>query len=202
MIVGVNGTKGAGKDTLGAYLVDNYGFERLSFAAALKESAAHLFGLPIEFWENWKNEPKAVITVEVPHDDPEDEFFTSIETVTQITVREFLQRYGTESHRDVFGDNFWVDFLLSKADPDKDYVITDARFENELKAIQDLGGTTIRVERHTESSTDTHASEAYPSMELLDWILDNNFDLPHLYAGADAIMEELGVERSSTPTAV
>jgi len=29
-----------------------------------------------------------------------------------ITGRQALQRYGTEGHRDVFGEDFWVDALL------------------------------------------------------------------------------------------
>ena len=29
-----------------------------------------------------------------------------------MTFREFLQRYGTEAHRDVFGKDFWLEYTL------------------------------------------------------------------------------------------
>ena len=55
--VGLNGAKGSGKDTVGQYLVERYDYTRVSFADLLKQSAAALFGVEPELWDELKNDP-------------------------------------------------------------------------------------------------------------------------------------------------
>ena len=83
-----------------------------------------------------------------------------------MTVREFLQKLGTEAMRDNLHTNVWVNALfadykakwvptgdaieedevsLKKKYPN--WIITDMRFENELEAVVKKGGITIRVVR-------------------------------------------------------
>ena len=73
--------------------------------------------------------------------------------------RELLQRMGTEVGRELYGENFWVDRVLSQIktyehideavtnfggevvyDGRANYVITDVRFPNEANAVQSVGG--------------------------------------------------------------
>lgn len=95
----------------------------------------------------------------------------------RITVREFLQRLGTEAMRDVIHPNTWVNALFADYKPlmslsgieidfaskqsFKDgepfygpvplehpkWIITDVRFPNEAKAIKDRGGIILRIDR-------------------------------------------------------
>ena len=56
MILGLNGLKGSGKDTVGAHLIKEHGFERRSFADPLKKSVAALLDIPYHEIDKWKNE--------------------------------------------------------------------------------------------------------------------------------------------------
>lgn len=184
MIIGVNGNKGSGKDTVGQYLVDNYGFERLSFAAKLKESAAALFEVDPSVWEELKNDKDARVILEAPSD-----VFDGKWAKIDIDVRTFLQRYGTEAHRDIFGYDFWVEALLGdyQISEKRDFVVTDARFDNELYRIQVLDGLTVRIER-PGTEGDGHASEIPPRKELIDYTINNSGTLEDLYASVDDFM--------------
>jgi hypothetical protein len=91
-------------------------------------------------------------------------------TNNRMTVREFMQKLGTDACRAIH-PNFWINALFAdykpwgvfentemwmKEHPDKNprenmypnWLIPDTRFNNELQAIKDRGGITIRVERH------------------------------------------------------
>ena len=56
---------------------------------------------------------------------------------------------GTEAGRNVFHKDIWVISLLNRS-KGKDVVVTDVRFQNEIKFIQDNGGVVIRVKRGEE----------------------------------------------------
>lgn len=181
MLIGVNGTKGSGKDTIGKYLVENYGFERLSFAQKLKDSAAALFDIdPLE-WEELKDNDLARI-----------ELWVNNRQHRTVSARYFLQLYGTESHRNIFGDDFWLEALFKNYDPwdGKNYVITDARFNNELKAIKERNGFNIRVVRQTETRIiDPHVSEAPPARIYIDYDVYNDRDFGWLYGQVNEFMK-------------
>lgn len=184
MIIGINGVKGAGKDTLGTYLADNYGFELLSFAALLKESFAALFDIPVEDLESLKNDPVAMVTLT---------YRSGLQI--EMTVRTALQRYGTEAHRDVFGTDFWIEqaYRVHSLDYSKLYAWTDARFKNELLSVRTLGGINVRVDRTVAEDGDAHVSEEAPPAELIDYTLDNNRDIEWLLMQADALVMGRGL---------
>ncbi|TXG84663.1 MAG: hypothetical protein E6R13_02880 [Spirochaetes bacterium] len=100
-----------------------------------------------------------------------------------MTVRELLQKLGTEAMREGLHTNVWVNALMAdyKPRPNKavaeflaaeglsqsmnagqtelpNWIITDMRFPNEMEAIVEKGGITIRVVR-TGTVTGTHPSE-------------------------------------------
>lgn len=116
VLIGLNGVARSGKDTTADMIekwCDVHGFTvaRHGFADKLKESAAHALGVfeeEIVFCNKLKGDyERGVIAVHMatPGTGPN-------KTVASITGREFLQYYGTEAHRDVFGSDFWVDALL------------------------------------------------------------------------------------------
>ncbi len=192
MLIGLNGSKGSGKDTVGQYLVENYGFERLSFAEKLKVSAAALFDVTVEMWEEWKNDDTMKVAVYKAGDDI---WFPAPEgpQIMQ-SVRYFLQRYGTEAHRNIFGDDFWVDALFRDYDglDGKNYVITDARFSNELKKVKELGGYNINIKRRRDVSEDSHISESPPPPIYIDAWFDNHSTFERLYKQVDNFIDSFG----------
>jgi hypothetical protein len=169
-IIGVNGKIGSGKDTVGKIIqyltseyrdkynfiewqdrVENYGsstyspFEIKKFAGKLKEIAFLLTGKPVENFEeqNFKK--------------------LNMGSAWNMTYREFLQKLGTEAMRDGLHINVWVNALFADYKPEEswlntslgekpdvvypNWIITDVRFPNEMEAVVERKGITIRVVR-------------------------------------------------------
>lgn len=66
-------------------------------------------------------------------------------------TRKKLQELGTEFGRDKYGDNIWCDMLYNTMRMYLErgiqrFIITDVRFENEVKLIKELGGMIIKIE--------------------------------------------------------
>lgn len=171
MIIGLTGKKFHGKDTVGRILVEEHGYARVGNADALKESAAALFGIEPKKWDEWKNDPAVCIEI-VSYD---GEFHESnpdgrIEIVS-MSVRQFLQRYGTEAHRDIegFGEDVWVEIARARIeDRLPRVVVTDVRFDNEAALIREFGGLIVEVYRpQVVDDGDAHVSEDMPRADLM-----------------------------------
>ena len=101
----------------------------------------------------------------------------SDEDLIKTTPRLLLQIIGTECIRDRVHPNAWVNALMSEykfsvkpGTPDfPNWIITDMRFPNELKAVKDRDGITIRVNRETQADRfakiDTDKFHEYPRQE-------------------------------------
>lgn len=182
MIIAFTGKLGSGKDTAGERMlsmVDLPG-RRVSFAAPLKESAAALFDIPVSDWETYKNDPDVQIHLTAGYRDVHDlglrDGMQEPNVIRTLTAREFLQRYGTEAHRGIFGDTFWVDQAekkLTETRDDEFVYVTDARFENEGRAVRRAGGMIVRVLGDNEE-TGGHASEAGLPDGLINFVIDND----------------------------
>lgn len=178
MIFGLCGGIAAGKDT--AYLRgeaiygDEYTVERVGYADLMKESIMAIFGVSQEFVELEKRNPLTTVSLCSPIHDTGGDW---AEECITLTFREFIQRYGTEAHRGVFGDLFWVDQTLPM---DFDHegklvFVTDVRFESEQQRIVDLGGVNILIENETEGTAreSLHISESGLNMDLIHYNIDN-----------------------------
>jgi hypothetical protein len=182
MIIGLAGAKHSGKNTAAQFIKEEFGneyyFREWSFAKKLKVSAAAIFGIPEEAAVEWADRIKESAQIELVDD--------AMWEGSKITGREFLQRYGTEAHRDIFGDDFWVDALFTQIIntdtaglkwEEKLDVITDARFPNEADAIHSHGGSVLEVHRFKDSDGDTHASEKPLPPWKVDRVIGNYADL-------------------------
>lgn len=181
MIVGVTGKKNVGKDTVGAYLVKEYGFRRLAAADALKKLAAQIFGIEIKYIEELKNKEEVVIKL----DSLTHEFSPKI-----IGFRRFLQQLGTES-RKVLGEDIWINQILPLDGfyLGKNIVVTDIRFENEAQRIRNLEGTLIRINRSSVSTEDTHESEM--GSFTVDYTINNDGTIADLFNKVDEIFDDI-----------
>lgn len=131
------------------WLEEQSGFEIKKFAGKLKEIASILTGVPIEKWEDqdFKNE-------NMPREWWVPNFTCNEDPYDPVTYRLFLQVLGTEAIRDTIHRDTWVNALFSDYKPQKmseynpsKWIITDTRFPNELIAIKERGGITIKVVR-------------------------------------------------------
>lgn len=186
MIIGLCGKKGSGKDTAAQYLVDNYGYQRIGFADSLKESLANLFDIPIELIDDWKE----------PSEQAQVRLASRAGIHINLSWREFLQRYGTEAHRDVFGESFWVEQVLPYYSDEGKYVhlakqklvISDVRFPNEAARINTYGGFLVEIVRPSlDNIADPHRSEQKLKEDFE--LLNQEDNMRNLYTALDEFME-------------
>ena len=86
----------------------------------------------------------------------------------------------------------WVNIFKNwlETNPNKDVVITDVRFKHEANFIKQNGGIIIKVNRDT-GFKDSHISELEMkeiTPDLIDFEIDNNYELVDLYSQIDKII--------------
>ena len=208
MIVGITGFIGSGKDTIADYLVTFKGFRRMSFAEPLKDAISAIFG-----WDRDLLEGKTAHSREWR--EQVDTWWAKRLDLPHLTPRYVLQQWGTEVGRRAFHDDIWVASIENRLRHIKDnIVLSDARFPNELKAIKNAGGITIRVNRGPNpvwydaalefskgyysagypdarkllDEYNVHASE-YSSVGLQhDFYIDNNGTVDQLHKNIDLVI--------------
>ena len=216
-IIGITGLLGSGKGTVADYLIEDHKFLKISFADALKDACASMFGWDREMLEGvtdksrkWREEV--------------DEFWSDRLEKKNFTPRQALQWMGTEAGRGVFGEDIWVAGVekkilalqalhnISDGEAVAGVVLPDTRFPNEIKMIKRLGGVMVRVERGdrpdwweqasklnhelakdpefdmTEIDDIIHPSESrWVGVDKPDHVIFNNFDLERLQWAANEL---------------
>lgn len=178
-IIGLTGAAGSGKNTVAnrIHLYSTIPVEQRSFAAKLKLSVAALLGLSIAQIEEMKRaENYPCIHIKNTERD------MGATPIVTMTMRKFLQRYGTEAHREIFGQEFWVRQTLPDGDPaytEKLVVVTDCRFANEADRIYELGGEVWRISgpqgHTTDHASDKPLADKYVMIEIDNRKRNDNF---------------------------
>ena len=185
MLIGVVGLIGSGKDTVSKRLEQKHGFRRDSFAKSLKDAVSAMFNWDREMLEGngddsrqWREQP--------------DEFWSKKFGKT-VTPRWVLQHFGTEVMRQHMHDAIWIDSCLSRYDG-QPTVISDTRFQNELKTIKEYGGEIILVKRG-ELPTREQMQERGAHKSEWDWmgwefdhVLDNDGTKQELFDKVDNLI--------------
>jgi hypothetical protein len=186
MIIGICGLIGSGKGTVADILVDEYGFQKISFADKLKDAVAVMF--------NWDRALLEGDTVESRLWREQTDHFWTEETGRIVTPRIVLQEFGTECMRNGFYDGIWVSIVKQQLinNPDTNFVIPDTRFPNEVNMLQDIGGKVWWVRRgelpdwfvayrdNNLQPTDIHPSEWAWGQTNFNSIINNQTTLENL----------------------
>jgi hypothetical protein len=169
-VIGIAGWARSGKDTVANYLVENEGYTKISFSTPMKEAMYRLnpritineivnqplrIGVDVYGWEGLKERSP--------------------------DIRGLLQRFGTEVGRNMFSENFWVDYALNSVVDGTKVVIADVRYPNEADAIKALGGKVYRVDRDGVGPANEHASENALEGYEFDGTIHNQGNLEGLY---------------------
>jgi len=222
MIIGINGYAGSGKDTVGTiiqylkakpvntsledvldfplthqwWLEDMSTWEIKKWAGKLKSIASMLTGIDKSKFED--QEFKKTNLGSQWDCNPVDKRGLGTSHKQPMTVREFLQRLGTDGLREGLHDNTWVNALMSdyKAIDYNDdeqpehpnWIITDTRFPNEAQAIKDAGGLVIRVDRPGVKPINDHPSEVGLDGWKFDYKIANVSDLKALTGTVEMIL--------------
>lgn len=217
LLLAFTGTARSGKTTAARLVTEWCEANGLScrsrgFADAVKWSAARVFHPNITEEEaiEWADMVKFNHIIEA-WDDKTAEHLCSVETgvaawvpAGSVTGRQFLQHYGTEAHRDIFGKDFWVQHLLPISDrnhfawqeawgsPDV-AIVHDLRFDNEAKRVEILDGYIFKMSRGSDRG-DAHESEAGIDPYYTRQLIDNNGPLIYLEGEINKIMMNFVVQ--------
>lgn len=202
MIIGLVGYIGSGKGSVADYLQEKYGYNKESFAASVKDAVSIIFG--------WNRELLEGDTLASRKWRESDDPYWSDKLGTPFSPRLALQLMGTEAGRNVFHPDIWIYSLERRMNPNKDYVVADVRFVNEINNLTRMGGKIIRVKRNdpdwTQDALDyisgktkkepiAHYSEwawmTSPGYPEFDGLINNDGNLSDLKKKVDKIMGSL-----------
>ena len=183
------------------WLDEQSNWEVKKWAGKLKEIASMLTGIPKHKFEDQEfkktnlpeewNEVQATVRYT-----QKGSYIT--EQFIPMTVRNFLQKLGTDGLRDGLHENVWVNALMSDYIPDDvqwadgplggyepgtefpNWIITDTRFPNEAEAIRKKDGILIRVERPGVKPVNNHPSEVSLDKYNFDHTIINNGSVEEL----------------------
>jgi hypothetical protein len=212
MIIGICGFIGSGKDTAANYFVAQHGFKRDSFAGALKDAVATVFGWDRELLEGLTPEART-------WREQVDPWWAKRLNMPKLTPRWVLQYWGTDVCRRSFHDDIWIAALENRLRHRNGHtVISDVRFSNEIRAIRNAGGVIIWIKRGplpewyscalTENTTheneqwlleDAHQlmPQRYPQVHQSEWAwvgsvfnyeIENNGTVEELYSSLSSLV--------------
>lgn len=174
------GRSGAGKDTAAEILSKHLNFRQYAFADPVKQAVEAAFPL-FNFAKYGKNDVIPKIGK---------------------SKRQLWQTLGTEWGREMVYENIWVDALLRKLrrvqemhpNHSPNFVVTDARMENEISALLSEGFHVIKVVRSVNTLSDDtrdHKSENGVDHLFCHEVLHNDGTLVELEDKLLRIVERL-----------
>lgn len=168
----------AGKDLAGTYLIDRYNFDRVAFGDGIRMLCNAIYPDIMREADEAGKKPRAMLQ----------------------DVGQFLRQYD---------ENVWVRIAFDKipyiSQSAGNVVITDLRQPNELVRCKEEGFTIIRInalekirqDRMLMSGDDVdplrlgHETESHVDNFEVDYEIDNNTELEHLYRQLDGIVQKL-----------
>jgi len=210
MIISISGKIGSGKDTIAEIIkqeMPGAGWEVKKFAGKLKEIATLLTSIPVTQFED-QSFKQTLLSSE----------WNDVNG-NAMTVRDLLQRLGTEAMRSGLHENVWVNALFATYQSKMkftesfdlvdgtdwvmkpssfcypNWIITDTRFPNEIAACVERKGICIKVERNSETNIgNTHASEtALDEYTKWDYVINNTGTREQLHSQIHAMCKQLNL---------
>lgn len=164
IIIGLSGKIGAGKDAIGDIIEKEFPFFfKTAFAYRLKETVATLTQADMK--DLLTQEGKSIIPPSFTY-----------------SLGQLLQMVG-EGLRNIIDKNIWINCVLENNDTiRKHLIITDVRYDNEIKSIENKGGIVLRTEgdpyltrkNNYAKRNLNHDTETALDNYNFDFIIENN----------------------------
>jgi hypothetical protein len=186
IIIGLSGYAQSGKDTVGQLLVEKHGFTRFAFADYLREVCC-AFDPIIDVVPgvaancgctcHWSEGVSHLAPCCYPEPSRTIRFSEALSVLGYEQAKKLypefrrtLQYMGTEVVRNKIKDSFWVDHVHEQIEEAQVElaVVTDVRFENEVRAIESWSGASVWINRPGVGPVNTHISDN----ALRDWKFD------------------------------
>lgn len=189
MIIGITGKKRHGKDftkDMLTYILRNdfeiHDVEHESFAKSLKVMLCALTGQKMKIF-NSDVKDTLMIDIITYNVKPINRNIKSIFKMNKnenyssyyVSVREFMQWFGTEVMQTHFGKNIWINSVKKRLKKNKITIISDVRFPHEAEFIKKQGGVIIKVINPTVENNDTHKSETSINNIKEDYTFINDY---------------------------
>ena len=182
ILIGIIGCIGSGKTTVAEYLTKYFEMKEYSFASPIKNIATIMGFEHDEIYGTQEEKLKKNI-------------------YWRISGREFLQKFGTEIGREMMpkvipnmymgeNDSPWIRLFeiewarLKDREMIPKMVVSDCRFEDEIKSIRNRGGFIVKIDRKVPRKYGTehhHASEKHIDSLYYDICIKNNGTKKELY---------------------
>lgn len=204
VLIGLTGPKGAGKDTVADFLVEQHGYTKLAFADALRIEVCKAFDVA-EFVlteRETKEHPMSALALNRCMD---SEFIKHVhgDLHKPRSPRQIMQWWGTE-YRRANNPHYWLDafttrFVKVHRDGQNRIVVTDIRNANEAELLCELGASILQIIRPGfepepgEHSSETTGKEFNPRFTLI-----NDRDITALHAQAIRALAKAFSKTAST----
>lgn len=183
----VAGHMGSGKTEVAKRLISEHNFAKVSFAAPLKRMISSLL-------KDACASP-SMINGLVNGDAKE----TPLPLFGGKSTRQLMQTLGCDWGRDEVDENLWVNIGMTNVSAmlceGYSVVIDDVRFENEIKAIRQMGGLLIYLDRETTEEYDSlpwdvkyHRSEGVFGPDDCDMTIYNRGTVEDLHKNVDYLV--------------
>lgn len=183
-IVALTGPKGSGKDTVGMLIKDLYPYAydvtTIAFADPIKKEVKHLFDLADD--DQYDMFKRTELTYQLDWQLPHN-----------VSARHVVRELGMLMRR--YDDKQFTDYVVREIryNPNKLWVVTDLRFDNEYTVLRGLGAKIIKIIR-PQYQYDGHITERAFDDHLVDKILMNDGDLNYLQTRVSNIMNDITEE--------
>lgn len=167
-VIAIAGRKNSGKSTISKYLIENEGFQRISFADYLKSLTINVFNLEEKYVYDQSLKEAKILNIYTDLDFykkiskyiNDDLTYLCKKTIYIESPRDLLQFVGTDVLRE-HDINFHVKKTLLKINENKhiNFVCDDLRFPNELDGLRSVNAEEYFVMRPKNWNISNHSSE-------------------------------------------
>jgi hypothetical protein len=181
-VIAITGPKGSGKDTIGQIIKQNYpNVETIAFADPIKKAIQHIFNMDpndVDLYDTFK---RSQVMYHIPLDP----------SITQsVDGRRIVREIGMMMRG--YDDKQFANYVKQcvQDQPNKTWVVTDLRFDNEYTMLKSIGAKTVKIKR-PEYTYDGHITEREFNDTQVDYVIMNDNSLEYLRIRIEIVMKNI-----------